>query len=77
MTGYDLKRSGKDNSPMILSTLCGETPGGGQQVCSRHPEYLEALTTKLPEECVSLDGTTSESRAHRCHEKHALVRASA
>ena len=42
---------------MILSTLCGETPGGGQQVCSRHPEYLEALTTKLPEACVSLDGT--------------------
>jgi hypothetical protein len=48
-TGCDLKRSGEDNSFMILSTLCGETPRGGQQVCSRHPEYLEAL-------CESLDG---------------------
>jgi hypothetical protein len=65
-TGCDLKRSGKDNSLMILSTLCCETPGGGQQVCSRHPEYLDAvcvdaLTKKLPEACVSLDGTVVNS----------------
>jgi hypothetical protein len=55
-TGCDLKRSGEDNSLMIFSTLCGETPGGGQQVCSRHPEYLKALQTELPEACESLDG---------------------
>jgi hypothetical protein len=55
-TGCDLKRSGEDNSLMILSTLCGETPGGSQKVCSRHPEYLKALQTELPEACVSLDG---------------------
>ncbi|NBX18225.1 MAG: hypothetical protein EBR09_12755, partial [Proteobacteria bacterium] len=55
--GCDMRRSGPDNSLLVFSTLCGETTGGGQDVCARHPHYLQELRSTLPEECAALDGS--------------------
>jgi hypothetical protein len=55
--GCDMKRSGADNSLLVFSTLCGETTGAQEDVCARHPHYLQELRQALPEECTALDGT--------------------
>jgi hypothetical protein len=54
--GCDMKRSGPDNSILVFSTLCGETPGGDEEVCARHPHYIDAVRSQLPEACEELDG---------------------
>jgi hypothetical protein len=58
--GCDLKRSSDGNLIFLYNTLCAETPTSGEN-CENHRNYLHAVETYLPPECVDLHG----KRVHR------------
>lgn len=70
-----MKRSGSDNSLMVIWSLCPSTPDSEEGVCAQHPHYLSAVREYLPAACERLHGsvvqrdTIGATRAPLCESR--------